>query len=394
MTGHTDAVANDRLARVALSHLVEPGDPRVMRALIELGPQGLLQELRDHVARQGVAAEASTRFADLDPVAALAEAESQGVRFVVPGDIEWPHGFDDLAVRDPVSGKGGAPVGVWVRGTGRLNELLPGSIAIVGARSATTYGDSVARSIAHEVSVAERVVVSGAAYGIDRSAHAGALSSQLPTIAVLACGADRHYPAAHRDLIDVIADTGGAVVSEVPPGWSPTKLRFLARNRLIAAMTGGAVVVEAAHRSGALNTANWSARLGRVLMGVPGPVTSAQSEGVHELIRSGQAALVTSGADVLELLAPVGESARPRPRGAERPEDALSGAERRVLDALPVVDGATVESIARTAGVGPSSVSAQLVRLGEAGLAETDGRVWRLRRAFPDESRSVPTLES
>jgi DNA processing protein len=310
----------------------------------------------------------------------LATAERLSLRVVVPGDPVRPTGLDDLAHREPVNGKGGVPVGIWVRGRGRLDELLSGSLAIVGARSATTYGASVAGSLAAEVARAGVTVVSGGAFGIDQAAHWGALAVSMPTVAVLACGADRHYPAAHRDLLDRIADHG-AVVSEVPPGWSPTRLRFLARNRLIAAMTQGTLVVEAAHRSGALNTANWAARLGRPLLGVPGPVTSAQSEGVHELLRSGQGLLVTRGDDVLEALGPIGELISDRPRGPQRPEDALAEPERRVLEALPVVDGVRPEALARTAGMPVGVVRASLVALAELGLAETKGGRWRIRRA-------------
>ena len=120
-------------------------------------------------------------------------------------------------------------------------------------------------------------------------------------MAVLACGADRAYPLAHAEILEHIAEHG-AVVSESPPGHAPFKARFLSRNRLIAALTRGTVVVEAARRSGALNTATWAARLQRPLMGVPGPVTSAPSEGVHRLLRSGQATVVTTGLDVLEVV--------------------------------------------------------------------------------------------
>src|SRR3954447_15859043 len=173
------------------------------------------------------------------------------------------------------------------------------SVAVVGSRSATTYGAAVAGDIAATLGAAGHTVVSGAAFGIDNAAHRGALAAQGPTVAVLACGVDRAYPAAHRPLLDYIAEVG-VVVSEAAPGCAPTRIRFLARNRLIAAFGQGTVVVEAAIRSGALNTASWTTELRRVLMGVPGPVTSAPSAGVHQLVRSRDALLVTSGQEVLE----------------------------------------------------------------------------------------------
>ena len=215
----------------------------------------------------------------------------------MPGDAEWPEALARLDHVDAVSGLGGQPLGLWVRGPLRLDQVAAGGVAIVGSRSATTYGTAVAGDLAAAVATEGRTVVSGAAFGIDQAAHRGALGVGGPTVAVLACGVDRAYPSAHRPLLDHLAQHG-AVVSELRPGLPPTRVRFLARNRVIAALSGGTVVVEAAVRSGALNTATWATRLGRVLMGVPGPVTSAPSEGVHELLRTGAAALVTRGEHV------------------------------------------------------------------------------------------------
>ena len=182
--------------------------------------------------------------------------------------------------------------------------------------------------------------MSGAAFGIDQAAHRGALASRGPTVAVLACGADRAYPAAHRSLIDYIAEVG-LVVSEAAPGCAPTRIRFLARNRLIAALPAATVVVEAAVRSGALNTANWAAGLGRTVMGVPGPVTSARRPGSHQLIRARDALLVTSGEEVLEAVGADGRLRLADPREPESPRDRLSAGERQVLDAVPLVRAAT-----------------------------------------------------
>jgi len=218
-------------------------------------------------------------------------------------------------------------------------------------------------------------VVSGAAFGIDQAAHRGALAVKGPTVAVLACGVDRAYPSAHRGLLDYIAETG-LVVSELPPGCAPTRVRFLSRNRLIAALARGTVVVEAAVRSGALNTANWTTRLNRVLMGVPGPVTSAPSQGVHELIRARGAALVTRGEDVLELLSPSGSFLAEVPRAPMLVTDRLDDRERRVLDAVPVTRPAGEDSIARTAGVGEPDVRAAMERLSGLGLVEQTSVGW------------------
>ena len=346
---------NERLARVALSRLGEPGDPRLSSLVADLGAEQVCACLGEERGVAGMATEVAERLRGLDPVSDLERAAAQGIRFLVPSDAEWPAGLGDLDRAGPLNGRGGAPLGLWVRGAGRLAGTCARSVAIVGSRSATTYGVAVAGELGAHLAGAGVSVVSGAAFGIDQAAHRGALAARGPTVAVLACGVDRAYPAAHRDLLGYIAETG-LIVSEVPPGCAPTRLRFLSRNRLIAAMSLGTVVVEAALRSGALNTASWASLVNRTVMGVPGPVTSAPSEGVHELIRSRDAALVTRGSDVLELVSPAGSFTQPIPRAPERRRDRLTEVEQRVLDALPVVRPAPASSVARTAGLATGTV--------------------------------------
>ena len=196
-------------------------------------------------------------------------------------------------------------------------------------------------------------------------------------MAVLASGADRAYPSAHRALIDHVAEVG-LVVSEAAPGCAPTRIRFLARNRLIAGLASGTVVVEAAVRSGALNTASWAAGLGRPVMGVPGPVTSAPSAGVHQLIRARDALLVTRGEEVLEVVGPMGETVLEDPRAPDTPRDRLGPRGRQVLDAVPLLRPATTTAIARAAGLGPRVVGQTLEVLLEAGVVvQVQGR-WRV----------------
>ncbi|MFL6204943.1 MAG: DNA-processing protein DprA, partial [Acidimicrobiales bacterium] len=285
--------------------------------------------------------------------------------------------LDDLAHAPCLHERGGVPIGLWVKGPARLGSLAPGSVAVVGSRSATTYGTSVAGEMGAELGQAGHTVVSGAAFGIDQAAHRGALAVEGPTVAVLACGVDRAYPAAHRQLLDYIAEVG-LVVSEAAPGCAPTRIRFLARNRLIAALSRGTVVVEAAIRSGALNTANWAAGLSRALMGVPGPVTSAPSAGVHQLIRARGALLVTRGQEVLEAVAPVGEHTAPPLQEAPHARDLLTPEQRQVLDAVPVRRGAMAAKIAHTAGLAPHRVEDALATLHAAGLVEQAAGRWRL----------------
>ena len=370
----------DRVARAALCRLGEPGDPRLTGLVADVGAPVVYDRLLGETDERGLASDVAQRLSALDPVADLRRAAERGIRFVVPGDEEWPARLGTVEVAEPLAGRGGAPLGLWVRGPLHLAETVERAVAVVGSRSATSYGGGVAGEIGATLAKQGHTVVSGAAFGIDQSAHRGALAMRGPTIAVLACGVDRAYPSAHRQLLDYIADTG-LVVSELAPGCAPTKLRFLSRNRIIAALCGGTVVVEAAIRSGALNTASWALRLNRTLMGVPGPVTSAPSAGVHQLIRSRDALLVTSGEEVLELVAPAGEHMLVEPRAPERPHDRLSLLDQQVLDAVPVEQAAAPVSIARTAGLALPRVRDALARLVAAGLVESgaDGR-HRLRR--------------
>lgn len=372
----------ERLARVALNSLGEPGDPRLARLVDLMGAPELCARLADDVDLAGLRSDAAERLSVLEPRRILESALERGMRFVVPGDAEWPDSFDDLARVEPLHGLAGPPLGVWVRGPLSLAEATRHAVAVVGSRSATTYGTGVASGIASEVGSAGFTVVSGAAFGIDQAAHRGALSVHAPTVAVLACGVDRHYPPGHRDLLEHIAQHG-LVVAEAAPGWSPTKVRFLSRNRLIAALASGTVVVEAAVRSGALNTATWAERLQRVVMGVPGPVESAPSAGVHTLIRSGVGTLVTCGGHVLEAVAPAGHHLVEEPRGPSRPHDALDLTGRRVLDAVPLIHPAPVSSIARTGGVSVATARRALAVLQQHGLVVATEGGFRLRPRDP-----------
>jgi DNA processing protein len=372
-------VTDERLARAALTRLTEPADLRVARALAQVGAVRLHDDIVAHQAEHGLLADAAVRLETADPQRELEQAERRGVRFVIPGDAEWPVQLDDLAHAEPVSDLGGVPIGLWVRGPLRLDELAD-STAIVGSRTSTTYGEHVAREVAAGVARAGHCVVSGAAFGIDQAAHRGALALDEPSVAVLACGVDRPYPTAHRSLIEHMAQVG-AVVSELPLGCAPLKVRFLARNRLFAGLTRGTVVVEAAIRSGALNTAGWAESLSRPVMGVPGPVTSAQSQGVHHLVRRGAASLVTGPDDVLEVIGGIGDHLLEPPREAERPRDRLTRRHHRVLEAVPVHQPAALASIAATAGVALLEVQTALTYLASRGFVVDTGNGWRLGEA-------------
>ena len=372
----------DRLARVTLSRAGEPGDPVLADLVSRLGARRVVEVLRGDVELELTTADAVERLAGIDPARELDRAARLGIRFVTPEDDEWPTRLADLGHHDVVQYRGGIPVGLWVRGPARLDELEPG-VSVVGSRSATTYGAAVTGDISAAIARAGLPVLSGAAFGIDQAAHRGAIAAGGRTVAVLACGVDRAYPTAHRALLDHIGETG-AIVSEAPPGCSPTRIRFLSRNRLIAALGAGTVVVEAAIRSGALNTANWADKLNRPVMGVPGPVTSAPSQGVHELIRKGEAVLVTRGADVLELVGAAGEHLVEVPREPARPRDRLSQRDQRVLDAVPVTQWAQTDSVASTAGVALREVGSALIRLARTGLVAESPQGWRLAPREPE----------
>ncbi len=379
----------ERLARLALNVITEPADPRVARLLGTFGPVELYDRLLRDTDLAGLRSQVAARLSEVEPVRMLERYHRHGIRFVVPGDPEWPASVDDLSWSEPVNRLQGPPLGLWVRGPLDLGVASRGSVAVVGSRSATSYGASVAGTLGARLAGAGVTVVSGAAFGIDQAAHRGALAVDGPSVAVLACGVDRAYPAAHARLLDHLAEQG-CVVSELPPGCAPTRVRFLARNRLIAALTAGTVVVEAAIRSGALNTANWAAGLHRVVMGVPGPVTSAPSEGVHELLRQGQALLVTRPEHVLEAVAGAGRELLERPRAEETARDRLPRTDAVVLEAVPLAVTAPTRSIARAAGVAEHEARASLERLRDQGwVRRADGEAERWGRT----PETLPGLE-
>jgi len=289
----------------------------------------------------------------------LRRAAACGARVLVPGEEAWPAALDDLGPH--------APACLWVRGDPAA--LHPVGIALVGARAATSYGEHVAGELAAGIAQAGTPVVSGAAYGIDGAAHRAVLAVGGVTVAFLAGGCDRLYPAGNGTMLERIVTTG-AVVGEVPCGAAPTKWRFLARNRLIAAVTGATVVVEAGARSGSLNTAGHAAALGRPLGAVPGPVTSAASVGTHRLLREYDARCVTSAADALELIGH-GEPA-PLPLGG------FTDDRVRVRDALSRRVYRETGAVAAASGLAPAEVEAVLGMLLLDGAVEHGPAGWRL----------------
>jgi DNA processing protein len=251
------------------------------------------------------------------------------------------------------------------------------SVAIVGSRAATGYGQHVAIELAATLGERGIATVSGGAFGIDASSHRGALAAEGVTVAVLAGGVEFGYPRGHGELFAAIA-AHGVLVSECPPDSSPTRPGFLIRNRIIAALTSGTVVVEAALRSGALNTARHARELCRPVMAVPGPVTSEQSAGCHELIRDYGAMCVTCASDVTEHVALPGSGLSTGPRrGAARARDLLDPVAVAVLEELPIRGGRGPASIAARAGVDLDTVLRCLGLLAADGFVERCELGWR-----------------
>ena len=368
---------DDRIARLLLGRVAEPGDVALGRVIADLGAVATVQRLRSGTLTHNGLANLRTRLDVARPDRDLEAGEMVGARFVIPGDEEWPEQVDDLVRlgrRDA-----GVPLGLWLRGPLNLRAACRRSVAIVGARASTAYGDYVASEFG--IGLAERAwtVVSGGAYGIDGAAHRGALAGDGPTVAVLACGVDIAYPRGHSALIDRIAQTG-LIVSEWPPGCAPMRYRFLVRNRVIAALTVGTVVVEAAIRSGALSTANRARELDRHIMAVPGPITSTMSKGTNQLLREPDVLCVTSVAEVVEVVGSIGADLAPQLTMPADPRDDLDEVSRRVLESVPVRRAAGPASIAVTAGIAPQQVLRCLGGLAARGFVERVDAGWRLRR--------------
>lgn len=387
----------DRTARITWSLLAEPNDPVAFAVRAVLGPVGALELVRrgdaptllrvlggrlprqasdpEHGTPTKRAQRAITRWTErlgrVDVDAVRADAERRGIRILTPHDREWPELLGDLQET--------APHCLWAAGPGHLDALLgPRAAALVGSRASTPYGEDTAMTLASAFAAGGGTVVSGGAYGIDAAAHRGALAADGgATVAVLAGGLDRLYPRGNTHLLETIRSRH-LLVSEAPPGTAPTRWRFLARNRLIAALSRATVVVEASWRSGALSTARLADELSRPVGAVPGPVTSAASAGSHRLIRDRGAVLITEPADLLDLL-PGGPAAGAGGFAVQDQLDLLTPADRRVLDAVPPRSSLAESRIADEIGFRIEEVDAALARLELLGLVTRTGR--RARRA-------------
>ncbi|MFF2390450.1 DNA-processing protein DprA [Agromyces sp. NPDC058104] len=364
-------------ARAALGFLSEPGDGVLGHLVASVGAPAVLDLI---VAGAAPAEFAAALRASGEPLAessiehglqrwrprvdagafvrSLEQAARVGARLLMPGDAEWPTGVDDLGAH--------APLALWVRGRAAALAGAQPTISLVGARAASGYGEHVTADASAGLVDRGFLIVSGGAYGIDGTAHRAALASDGTTVAFLAGGIDRFYPAGHESLLTRIAQSG-AIFSEVPCGTAPSKWRFLQRNRLIAAAGEATVVIEAGLRSGSLNTAAHATQLGRPLGAVPGPVTSPSSAGCHRLMRERDATCVVDAAQMAELAAGMGfgidggaagRSAAVAPASPDPSPDAV-----RLLDALSSRSARSVDELARRSGMAPGLVMSTLAEL-------------------------------
>lgn len=370
-----------------LSRVLEAPSSELAGLVKRVGPVEAADRIRRGAVGDDLAARTVSRR-DIDCAAEDLELLSRrGGRLVTPGDDEWPGlafaSFTGAPVRAKPQGQ--APLALWVVGPCRLDDIAERAVGIVGTRASTAYGEHVAADLSAGLAEHDVAIVSGGAYGIDGAAHRAALAVEGVTVAVLAGGVDVLYPAGHSALLHRVG-ANGLLVSEYPPGVRPARHRFLTRNRLVAALSGATVVVEAGIRSGAASTAAWARALGRVVCAVPGPITSSASLGCHILLQAG-AELVTRADEVREIMGRAGELADEQPRPADA-LDALTDSERQVYEALPGRGARTPDEIAITSGLPATEVLGPLAMLEIAGLIERHEGRWRLVRK-PARSRSA-----
>ena len=306
-------------------------------------------------------------------------AATCGAWLVTPADPLWPPQLNDLGPT--------RPYGLWCRGDSRhlLDLASAPSVALVGSRDPSIYGTEATTHLAAELARRGYTVISGGAMGIDIAAHRAALTQQgsdLPTIAFMAGGLDRLYPAQNSDALNMIVDRG-LIMSEVSVGNTPTRWRFLERNRLIAALARHTIVVEARWRSGALNTARHAMEIGRTLWAVPGQINSPNSVGTNRLLRDGLAQTLTEAADILEYDAAAGfelgteHESEWDQAASSSALDELTERQGRVWDDLSPRSYRGVDEIAAALGLSARDVMADLFHLGRCGLAESSGTSWR-----------------
>jgi DNA processing protein len=370
---------NELLSWAYLSRVAEAPCAELAAFVARVGPVEAAERIKRGEVSDELFRRTQARRHEVHAAEDLRRLGRLGGRLVTPHDVEWPtiafaafRGVDTQ--RQP---NGIVPLVLWAVGDQPLDDVAQRAAAIVGTRAATAYGEHVAAELAGGLCERNVAVVSGGAYGIDGAAHRSALSVDGITVAVPAGGVDVPYPAGHAALLRRIR-AHGLVVSEYPPGVRPARHRFLVRNRLVAALSGATVVVEAGLRSGAANTAAWTRALGRVVCAVPGPVTSSASAGCHALVRSG-AELITRADEVVEIVGKAGELAD-HPQHPVSPWDGLGDSGKRVYEALPGRGARSATELALESGLPVAQLQGELAMLELAGLAVEDNGRWRLAK--------------
>ncbi len=301
-----ELAADERAARIILAVASEPSDAVTGRMIRTVGAtEAVARAVADEVPAGPDGDTWQRRLAPrIDVIQAqrvIAETERHGMRVLIPGDADWPASVNGLGDH--------APVALWAKGdAGLLAGPVWDRLTVTGARASTGYGEHVTAELVQSAVADSRTVLSGGAYGVDGAAHRAALASGGSTVAVLAGGLDRPYPAGHTELLARVAKDG-LLLGELPPGAAPTKWRFLQRGRLLAALSGTVIIAEAGYQSGSLHTAARAIELGRPVGAIPGPLTSAASAGCHRLLREGLGSIITGYDDVRELLHGVREGA-------------------------------------------------------------------------------------
>lgn len=374
-----------------LSRVVE-GPSRHLQALLAAGRDA--DEIAAGVRTRaswlgGLAGETQSRYTWDQPSLDLEAAAAEGFVLLTPDDAQWPREAiqasfvaGEAASRanlGEVRVDGAAPHVLWVRGDTDLDALLARSVGVVGTRASTPYGNHATANLVGGLAGFGYTIVSGGALGIDTAAHETALAHNAPTIAVAACGPGVTYPRRNKDLLGRIT----AVISEYPPGVSPDRHRFLTRNRLIAALTQGSLIVEAAFRSGALNTVSWAHHYNRPVMAVPGPILGTGSLGTNLAIQDRRAEMVLNAEQIHALLSRVGDvdpAAQLEIAFAADAVQKLSRNELRVYDALPRAStgeqGVSADGIAARAGLSVALTVHILVELQARGVVARAGALW------------------
>ena len=375
-----------------LSRVVE-GPSHHIQALLRVGKSA--DEIAEGVRTRatwigGLLSQTENRFTWDRPAEDLEFAAELGYTLLTPESPQWPAEAIQCSFGRQLTGAAGkashqpdgiAPHALWVAGNTNLAGLFAQSVGVVGTRHATKYGHMATKDLVAGLGGHNYTVVSGGALGIDTVAHTTAMDVNTPTVVVAACGPGEHYPRSNKALFERVVATGGALVTEYPPAVTPDRHRFLTRNRLVAALTLGTVLVEAPFRSGALNTLKWVNAFNRTAMAVPGPVTDAQSLGANLAIQNKEAEMVLNAGQIHEQLSAVGEYSAEEQMEMQYPPSVtqqLSRNELRMYDALPPAGrtGREAEAVAADAGLSIALTVHILMDLSKRGLVERDKRVW------------------